>query len=59
MWLRTQSRDPNVPGGIAIANEFEIFNAALPDIYAARQLDPSEVTFGDYNAIVVQYLTAD
>jgi hypothetical protein len=59
MWLRTQSRDSNVPGGIAIANEFETFNAALPDIYAARQLDPSEVTFGDYNAVVVQYLTAD
>jgi hypothetical protein len=59
MWLRTQSRDLNVPGGIAIANEFETFNAALLDIYAARQLDPSEVTFGDYNAVVVQYLTAD
>ncbi len=59
MWLRTQSRDPNVPGGIAIADEFESFNAALPDIYAARKLDPSEVTFGDYNTVVVQYLTAN
>ncbi|SCB46994.1 hypothetical protein [Rhizobium multihospitium] len=57
-WLRTQSRDQKVPGGIAIAEEFESFNAVLPDIYAARQLHPSEVTFGDYNEVVVEYLTA-
>lgn len=58
-WLRAQSRDPNVPGGVAIAAEFEVFTAALPEIYAARQLDEAEVTFGDYNAIVAQYLTTD
>jgi hypothetical protein len=58
-WLRTQSRDQKVPGGIAIAEEFESFNALLPDIYAARQLHPSEVTFGDYNEVVVEYLTAE
>ena len=57
-WLRAQSGDPKVPGGVAISNEFEDFQAALPAIYAARQLDPDEVTFGDYNAIVVQYLTS-
>lgn len=57
MWLRTQSRDQKVPGGIAIADEFETFNAVLPAIYAARQLHPSEVTFGDYNEVVVEYLT--
>jgi hypothetical protein len=57
-WLRTQSRDPNVPGGAAIADEFEAFTAALPEIYGARRLDPAEATFGDYNAIVVEYLTS-
>jgi hypothetical protein len=56
-WLRTQSRDPNVPGGGAIATEFEAFTAALPKIFEARRLHPAEVTFGDYTAIVVQYLT--
>jgi hypothetical protein len=56
-WLRAQSGDPNVPGGAAIADEFETFTEALPAIYGARRLDPTEVTFGDYNAIVVQYLT--
>jgi hypothetical protein len=57
-WLRQQSRDPNVPGGVAIAAEFERFTAALPEIYTARNLDPGEMTFGDYNAVVVQYLTS-
>ncbi|SDR12177.1 hypothetical protein SAMN05444161_1714 [Rhizobiales bacterium GAS191] len=58
-WLRAQSRDPNVPGGVAIADEFEAFTAALPEICGARRLGPGEMTFGDYNAIVVQYLTSD
>jgi hypothetical protein len=56
-WLRTHSRDANVPGGVAIAEEFETFTAALPKICGARRLDPTEVTFGDYSAIVAQYLT--
>jgi hypothetical protein len=46
------------PGGIAINAEFANFNLTLAEIYAARQLDPAEVTFGDCNADVVQYLTA-
>jgi hypothetical protein len=47
-----------VPGGVAIANQFEAFNAELPNIMNARNLDPVEVTFGDYTAIVVEYITA-
>jgi hypothetical protein len=34
-WLRAQSRDPNVPGGAAIADEFRRLTVALPDIYRA------------------------
>ncbi|WP_085044002.1 hypothetical protein [Ensifer aridi] len=57
-WLRAQSGDVHVPGGVAISAEFAAFNLTLPAIYAARQLDPAEVTFGDFSAVVVQYLTA-
>jgi len=57
-WLRAQSGDAHVPGGVAISAEFAAFNLTLPAIYAARQLDPAEVTFGDFSAVVVQYLTA-
>ncbi len=57
-WLRAQSGDAHVPGGVAISAEFAAFNLTLPAIYAARQLEPAEVTFGDFSAVVVQYLTA-
>lgn len=57
-WLRAQSRDQNVPGGRAIAAEFEAFRLELPTICRARELETDELTFGDYNSIVVQYLTA-
>lgn len=56
-WLRAQSGDVHIPGGVAIGAEFAAFNLTLPAIYAARQLDPAEVTFGDFSAVVVQYLT--
>jgi hypothetical protein len=55
-WLCAQSRDRNIPGGAALASEFDFFSEALPEIYRARRLDPAEATFGDYNEIVVQYL---
>ena len=56
-WLRAQSGDPLIPGGIAIATEFATFAAALPAIYRARRLDQIEATFGDFSATVVQSLT--
>jgi len=46
-----------VPGGAAIADEFEAFSAALPEILEARRLAAAEETFGDYSDIVVRYLT--
>jgi hypothetical protein len=55
-WLRAQTGDRNVPGGVAIAKEFVAFTSALPEIYVGRQLDPTEVTFGDYAEIVARYL---
>ena len=56
-WLRTQSRDPLVPGGRAIADEFRVFQAELPNFCLARGLQPDELTFGDLSDIIVQYLT--
>lgn len=57
-WLRDQSRDPKVPGGRAIAEEYAAFDAELPKICAARRLDIDELTFGDFTALVGAYLTA-
>lgn len=55
-WLRDQSKDSKVPGGHTIAAEFADFMRQLPAICHERKLQPAELTFGDYTAIVVQYL---
>jgi hypothetical protein len=55
-WLRAHSGDQRIPGGMAIADEFETFASALPGIYRARQLDPAEATFGDLSNTIAQYL---
>lgn len=58
-WLRTQSRDPKVPGGRKIAEEFEVFQSQLDAICEARGLEPEELTFGDFGALVEAYLTEE
>jgi hypothetical protein len=56
-WLRTQSRSTTVPGGQRIAEEFAEFQRNLPATLAARQLNQSEMTFGDYTAIANAWIT--
>jgi hypothetical protein len=56
-WLRNRSRDPKVPGGRVIADEFSSFRKKLPKICAARGLQLDEITFGDYADLVAEYLT--
>lgn len=56
-WLRAQSGYRDVPGGGVVTHDFEAFRQALPQICGARDLLPEELTFGDYNDIVVRYLT--
>jgi hypothetical protein len=58
-WLRSQSRDPKVPGGRSMAKEFASFRKEIPKICAARRLDIRELTFGDYAEIVAEYLVPD
>jgi hypothetical protein len=58
-WLRTQSRDPKVPGGRKIAEEFEVFQSQLDAICEARGLEPDELTFGDFGVLVEAYLTEE
>lgn len=58
-WLRDEARDPNVPGGRAIAGEFERFRTDLPAIAAAKRLEPDELTFKDLTAIAAEWILAD
>lgn len=58
-WLRDQARDPDVPGGRAIALEFDRFQADLPAIAAAQRLETDELTFKDLSAIAAAWIVAD
>ena len=56
-WLRQQSRVTTIPGGQAVAAEYDQFNRDLPAILAARKLDVSEMTCGDFSAIAAAWIT--
>ena len=58
-WLRDHGRNPVVPGGRAIAAEFERFVADVATISASKGLHPEELTFRDYRAIAIEWIAAD
>jgi len=55
-WLYDKARDPRVPGGIAISNEFTQFDHDLPMIAANQRLDVTELTFKDLAAIAAGWV---
>lgn len=55
-FLRSKS-GRNVPGGAAIAAEYEAFRDSMPDALEGLQLLPEEVTFSDYMGLVVAFAT--
>jgi len=58
-WLRDQARDPKVPGGIAVADEYSKFKVDLPSIAADMQLQLSELTFKDLVAVVARWIVKE
>jgi len=56
-WLRQQSRDTRVPGGKAIASEYTAFCKRLPVICKTSKITEAELTFGEFNLIVADYIT--
>ena len=58
-WFRDEIRDPAVPGGRAIATEYERFTTVIPDICRVKRLDPDEVTFQDYRAMAAEWIVAE
>lgn len=55
-WLRNKSRRKTVPGGAAIATEYAEFQLALPRILETLGLEPQEVTYSDYLALIEAYI---
>lgn len=58
-WLRDEARDPDVPGGRAIAAEFARFVIDLPMIAASQRLETDELTFNDLTAITAEWIIID
>ena len=58
-WLREEVRDPQVPGGRAIAADYDRFRRLIPDICAMRRLEPEEITFNDYRVMAAEWIVAD
>lgn len=58
-WLRDEIRDPAVPGGRAIAQEYARFQADVPQICAVKLLHVDEITFKDFRAMAAEWIRAD
>lgn len=57
-WLRVQSRSKTVPGGRAMARDFDAFEAKLPALCLGLQLEVEEMTFGDLTSLASEYIAA-
>jgi len=57
-WLRDHRPGAPVPGGLAIAAEFEQFSLALPAACAAKHIHPDELTFLDYWTLASEWIVA-
>jgi hypothetical protein len=56
-WLRAEAKDPKVPGGKIIADEFAAFMIALPKVCRDRKLSMDELTYADYLTITVEWIS--
>ena len=55
-WLRRASKRKTVPGGTAIADEYEVFMDNLPIMLAARQMQPQDLTYDDDITFIAEWL---
>ncbi len=58
-WLRAETKDPKVPGGIAINKEFLKFERELPLLLKAIKLSRAELTFLDYRKLAENWITGN
>ncbi len=55
-WLNGTGRSEPLPGGLAIANRYDLFRADLPAICSEVRLSPDKLTFVDFVYVVRQWL---
>lgn len=57
-WLRDEGPSERIPGGRAIADEFERFRSDLRIIASSKRLQLNEVTFKDFTNIAAEWILA-
>jgi hypothetical protein len=55
-WLRDIAGRDTLPGGLAIAGEFQTFRQDLPELCRQRQLELSELTFLDFKRLATAWI---
>jgi hypothetical protein len=55
-WLRAESKDPLVPGGKIIAEEFNVFMLNLPKVCRDRKLSMDEMTYADFLTLTTEWV---
>ena len=55
-WLRDEASDQRVPGGKAIAREFDTFASNIPVMCSTKHLDPAELTFQDFCKLAAEWI---
>ena len=55
-WLRDIAGRDHIPGGVAIAGEFQIFRQDLPALCQQRQLTLDELTFLDFKRLATAWI---
>ncbi len=58
-WLRDTSGRDNIPGGRAIAGEFQFFREDLPGLCAQKKLELGEITFLDYKRFAAAWIAGE
>lgn len=57
-WLRAQPGNVSPGGGVALIAEYEAFEKALPAICLKRKTRTDELSFLDFNEILIEYAAA-
>ncbi|HEX9161517.1 MAG TPA: hypothetical protein VF980_07385 [Thermoanaerobaculia bacterium] len=55
-WLRSESRERNIPGGAEIYERYESFRRELPQICSELRLNLQELTFVDFSYTIATWL---
>lgn len=55
-WLSTESKIPTIPGGVYMFRRYRAFRADLPGFCRRQRLNPTQLTFGDFSALLFVWL---